>query len=601
MSTLPTPIQPSRLLDCARNYLASRVTSGGMLEGPTNLFRRRVLEPFLLPEALETAWSESASDAKGLSVFSGFLDRIGARWECSPADLHRIPRSGPLVVVANHPFGMVEGAVLGALLGKMRPDVKFLANSLLLHVPEAKDLVIPLDPFGKGAKTNWAFLRKSLTWLRKGGVLVVFPAGEVASFQLPKMEVVDSDWHETIGGLLRLSRAPVVPIFFHGSNGPGFQLAGLVHPALRTALLPRELLNKRGTVTLASVGQPISPETLARFPDDRLRTNYLRHRTYLLEARGHGRRRWSIALPKAPVSPASNPERFAEEISILGPERVLATSGPLQVWTASAPEIPHVLREIGRLREQTFREIGEGTGRSLDLDAFDAYYHHLWLWNTETREVCGAYRFASTDEVTQANALYTNTLFHFRPGLIESFGPALELGRSFVRTEYQKSYQALLLLWKGIGAWVARHPRHRILFGPVSISAGYQYASRALMVAYLESHCSNSQLLGAVEPRREFRVRRWRGCNVPELAPLLSTLGELSDVVADLEPDGKGLPVLLRQYLNLGGTMLAFNVDSSFSHVVDGLVMVDLLRLSPRLLAKYLGKEGAGTFLALRR
>jgi putative hemolysin len=265
---------------------------------------------------------------------------------------------------------------------------------------------------------------------------------------------------------------------------------------------------------------------------------------------------------------------------------------------AAAGAIPNTMREIGRLRELTFRQAGEGTGRSLDLDRFDTRYRHLWLWNKATREVCGSYRMAATDEIRKTDGLYTNTLFKFRKGLVESLHPALELGRSFVRPEYQKSYQALLLLWKGIGAWVARNPRYATLFGPVSISNEYRTASRALMVSYLQEHCSHPNLEGAAEPRREFRPKAPRKCDVRTLAPLLSSIDELSDAIADLEPDGKGLPVLLRQYLNLGGTMIAFNEDPRFSGVIDGLVVVDLRRLNPRLLAKYLSKAGAERFLA---
>ena len=189
----------------------------------------------------------------------------------------------------------------------------------------------------------------------------------------------------------------------------------------------------------------------------------------------------------------------------------------------------------------------------------------------------------------------------FHEGLIESMSPALELGRSFVRIEYQKSFSALLLLWKGIGRYVARNPRYRLLFGPVSISRDYSEASRALIVAYLRHRCGNGDLARYVEPRRDFRAPRLRGCDPRLLANLIENVEELSDAVADLEPDGKGVPVLLRQYLNCGGEMLAFNVDSAFSDVVDGLVVVDLMKMSKPQLEKYLGKEGAAGFLACRR
>ena len=273
----------------------------------------------------------------------------------------------------------------------------------------------------------------------------------------------------------------------------------------------------------------------------------------------------------------------------------LIESGGYEVYVCSAEQIPNALREIGRLREITFREAGEGTGRSIDLDRFDRDYQHLFLWSTDNNQIAGAYRLAGTDAVPE---LYTSTLFHFREGLLEGMSPALELGRSFVRPEYQKSFSALLLLWKGIGRFVARNPRYRILFGPVSISRDYSEASRALIVAYLQERCGNGDLARYVEPRHRFRAKRMRGCDPRVLAKLLDNVEELSDAVADLETDGKGIPVLLRQYLNCGGEMLAFNVDGAFSDVVDGLVVVDLMKMTRPQLEKYLGKEGAAGFLS---
>jgi putative hemolysin len=561
----------------------------------------RLLEPILFPKKLEEAWAESEAETRGIGIFERFLDRLGVHWMCPAEDLAHVPRKGPVVVVANHPFGMVEGAVMGALLARMRPDVRFLANSLLGGIPGLEEFVIPVDPFGGAAQDNWRFVRQSVRWLRKGGVLVTFPAGEVASLRLPKLEIADPEWNETIGGLIRLSGSPTIPIYFYGSNGPAFHIAGLVHPRMRTALLPLELLNKKGVTIRVSVGRVISAETLTHLPTDRQRVDYLRTRTLLLEERHRqAPPLWKFELPKPAVVPPIAAQTLRAEVEKLNANRLLAESGEIQVWIAKSAEIPNVLREIGRLRELTFRKVGEGTGRSLDIDRFDAHYRHLWLWNKATSEVCGAYRLTGTDEIPESSKpdtkLYTGTLFKFRPGLIQSLHPALELGRSFVRPEYQRSYQALLLLWKGIGAWVARNPRYRILFGPVSISREYAEASRALMVSYFEHHLTDPQLAGAATPRKEFRVRPLRSCDLRTLTPLLSGIDELSDAVADVERDGKGLPVLLRQYLNLGGAMVAFNVDNAFSGVVDGLVIVDLCRLSPRLLTKYLGAEGAERF-----
>ncbi len=587
----------------------------------------------------------------GSGVFARFLEELGVRWSCSAEDMARVPRSGPAVVVANHPFGLVEGMTLGALLGQVRPDVKFLANSMLAGIPGTEEYLIPVDPFGGAAKANWRGLRRSIRWLEEGGLLVTFPAGEVAALKLPRMEIAEPEWNDRIARLIRITGARAVPVFFHGVNSAAFQLAGLIHPRLRTALLPHELVNKKGRTIRVAIGGPVKAENLSRLATDREAIDYLRQRTQLLQARSSiVEEPWRFHIgplridpPRAKIAGAVDPRALLEEARNLTAEHVLLESGDYRVCVAQAGEIPNTLREIGRLREIAFRNAGEGSGRSLDLDRFDRHYLHLWVSHRETAEVLGAYRLACTDTVESASDLYTSTLFRFRPALLKRLNPAVELGRSFVRPEYQtrqgcdargrdphkpalgrlgppdgrecadtlpsqaplpgrapqKSYLTLLLLWKGIGRWVARHPRYRVLFGPVSISREYSQASKALMMSYLETR--RGELAGQVAPRRQFRAGRLCGCDAGLLAPLLRNVEDLSELVAELEADGKGVPVLLRQYLQLGGTVLAFNVDRAFSDVVDGLVVVDLARLTPPVLEKYLGREGAAGFRAMHR
>jgi len=564
-----------------------------MLAGsPINPAAGWLFEKFLLPEELDSAWTHASAGQQGQQLFEKLLEQLDLRAECDSRDLHRVPARGPAVAVANHPFGLAEGIILGALLLRVRPDVKFLANSMLAAVPGLGQYVFPVNPFGGAARENWKSLRQSIDWVKKGGMLVVFPAGEVSSLKLTKLEIADPKWDDKVTRIIQMSGAVSVPMFFHGVNSAMFQVAGLIHPHLRTMLLPHELANKRGGAIRISIGRAIKPQTLLRLNSEA--TEYLRQRTHVLDIRQRQPKKiWRVGLKPAAVIPAVRAVTLADEIATLPAECKLLENNGYEVYAAKADQIPNCLREIGRLREITFRQAAEGTGRSIDIDRFDREYLHLFLWNTDNIEIAGAYRLAGTDVTPD---LYTRTLFKFREGLIESMSPALELGRSFVRAEYQKSFSALLLLWKGIGRYVARHPRYKLLFGPVSISRDYSEASRALMIAYLQERRGNGSLSQFVEPRREFRSPRVRGCDPRLLAHLLENVEELSDAVADMEPDGKGVPVLLRQYLNCGGEMLAFNVDSAFSDVVDGLVVVDLTKMSRPQLEKYLGKEGATRF-----
>ena len=560
-----------------------------------------LFEKFLLPQELDTAWIDAALEPSGQQLFEKLLEKLGVHCECDPCDLHRVPKRGPVVAVANHPFGMVEGVILGSLLLRVRPDVKFLANSMLANVPGLGQYVFPVNTFGGAAKENWRSLRQSIDWVKKGGMLVVFPAGEVSSLCLSKLEISDSKWDDKVTRIIQMSGATSVPMFFHGVNSAMFQLAGLIHPRLRTMLLPRELANKRGGTIKISIGRPIKPQSLIRMKAEGEATAYLWQRD--TSARHQAARSEEVLARRIEArgcdSGCARIDAGEGNRGAAASETQAARKWRLRsLRKLRADQIPNCLREIGRLREITFRQAAEGTGRSIDIDKFDRDYVHLFLWSTDSNQIAGAYRLAGTDVVAD---LYTSTLFKFHEGLIESMSPALELGRSFVRIEYQKSFSALLLLWKGIGRYVARNPRYRLLFGPVSISRDYSEASRALIVAYLRHRCGNGDLARYVEPRRDFRAPRLRGCDPRLLANLIENVEELSDAVADLEPDGKGVPVLLRQYLNCGGEMLAFNVDSAFSDVVDGLVVVDLMKMSKPQLEKYLGKEGAAGFLALGR
>lgn len=562
------------------------------------------LDRLLLLPRVQAVYSEARTRADSRPLFGPLLETLGVALHADPADLARIPPRGPVVVVANHPFGLLEGPLLGEFLLRVRPDVRFLANSLLGAIPELAGHVIPVNPFGgkQAAIENLKALRRCLEWLHAGGLLVVFPAGAVSSLQPRRFRVEDPAWKPAAARLILRTGAAAVPLFLHGANSAGFQSAGLVHPRLRTALLPREFVNKQGRTVRIAVGAPIPAAALAALPGEPEVTECLRRRVHALRWRSVPPASSAAPLIRraAPLSAAVAPAALRAEIEALPAAGRLGESGGLAAFLASASEIPSVLREIGRLRELTFRLAGEGTGNPSDLDPFDEDYHHLFLWNSERSEIAGAYRLAETQPLLRRRGLpglYTSTLFRFHPALFHRLGPAVELGRSFVRPEYQRHFHPLLLLWKGIGRYIAARPQCRYLFGPVSISAAYSRIAREIMAAYLAAHCREESLCPLVRPRKPFRPRLHLAGEVRRLASLLTTLDDLCSVVEDLEPGCRSIPVLLRQYLNLGGRFLGFNVDPGFSGVLDGLVLVDLLRTNPKALQRHLGREGAQRLL----
>ncbi len=534
---------------------------------------------------------------------------LGLSIDVSGGDLVRVPRQGGVVVVANHPFGGVEGIALLSILTSVRPDVRILANSLIDRVPQLREHCFFVDPFAgaRSAMGNIRGIKGAMEWVEDGGLLAVFPAGEVSHLSAASGRVADPEWSPTIARIIRRAKAPAVPVYFAGRNGALFQLAGLLHPRLRTVLLPRELLNKRGMVLRARIGNPVPFSRLGSFAGDAAMIGHLRERTYLLRhreeprgvaSRGTGPAAAGTELRMA-VAPPEDRREWLREIAALPASQHLLSHGEFQVHYASADQIPHLLREIGRLRELAFRSAGEGTGRALDLDRFDPHYHHLFLFDTCRQEIAGAYRIGASDRIAGwfgQEGLYTGTLFRYGGEFLRELGPALELGRSFVQPCYQKSYNPLMLLWKGIGSYVARFPRYRRLFGPVSISGEYSAASRDLMAGFLRHHRYDAALGRLVEPRTPISPHsggaagRWS----PELAP---SLEDLASLVGDMEGGARGIPVLLRQYLRLGGRLLAFNVDPAFSNVLDALLYVDLAATERPLLERYMGKEGAEKFL----
>ncbi|MGA9503100.1 MAG: lysophospholipid acyltransferase family protein, partial [Terriglobales bacterium] len=351
---------------------------------------------------------------------SALLTEMKVKLDVQPADLECIPVQGPLVAVANHPFGVLDGAALAVLLLRARPDVKILTNSLLEGIPELHEHCIFVDPFHtpSSAERNVKPLRQALEWVRRGGALAVFPAGEVSQWNLREAQVTDPAWSTVAARLVRKTGASALPVYFRGHNSVTFQLLGLIHPRLRTLFLLQEFLQQREKNVHVRIGKAIPSEVISNLVNDAEATEYLRQRTYLLSYRG--RKSISIshkmraALPRKPSEPIAPevPSRFVSaDIAALPEERLLVENAEFAVYAARACELPHLLDELGRLREITFRAAGEGTGRSADLDQFDAYYWHLLLWNKQKQELAGAYRAGNTDEIIRAHGikgLYTN-------------------------------------------------------------------------------------------------------------------------------------------------------------------------------------------------
>jgi putative hemolysin len=549
------------------------------------------------------------------SFFRTTLDLLGCRYELSEADLLRIPAKGPVVVVSNHPLGGLDGIILGDLLQRRRDDVKLMANYLLRRVRYAGGHMIFVDPFAKESPTarNIAPLRESLRHLKGGGLLGVFPGNQVSHYRRDTGEVADPEWVTHIAALVRRSGAAVVPLYIDARNSWLFERIGLLHPLLRTLLLTREFI-KRGTSrepVRVSVGAVIPSARLKRFDTDEEMIRFLRLSAYMLKnrpdlpprQRGGSNLIPATAPSQAPLAARRAPEELEQDIAALPESARLLTQGDFDVLIGRYEELPHIMQEIGRGREESFRFAGGGTGAAFDLAEADKIYHHLFVWSRRDRAVVGAYRLGMADEIIAKHgpkALVSSALFEFKPSFISRLNPGLELGRSYVLPQYQRSYSALLLLWGGILAFIARHPQYRRVFGSVGVSQGDEYcpASRTLIVDYMRREHGWPEVALELEPRSPFSGMAFDAIQKQDVSCLVKDVDDVSALVSGLERDGKGVPILIKHYIRMNAKLIDFGVWEAHSNAVVGFLLADLVTADPKFLRRYMGEAGYQSFMA---
>ncbi|MEI2562217.1 GNAT family N-acyltransferase [Vibrio metoecus] len=530
------------------------------------------------------------------------LDVLGIDYQVVRGQLANVPSQGATIVVANHPLGCVEGVILAELLLSVRSDVQILANQYLKLVPELASLFIGVDVFegAEATKANLHALRQAHKHLEQGGLLLMFPAGEVSQLVDSKQgRLEDKEWSQSVSRLVKKHQAHTVPVYIDGQNSTPFYLAGKIHPMLRTLMLGRELLNKKHAAIRIALGETISHNEIQHLCDQQL-VNYLRLNTYLLQpSPARNKTAYDQSLP--PVAERLPLDDLLEDIAQLPYGDHMLRHSQFDVYCTTAENIPSLMHEIGRVREINFRAVGEGTGCALDIDRFDRDYLHLFIWDREQNQLVGAYRLGLVDQLMQTkgiDGLYSSTLFHYDQRFLAKMDSAIEMGRSVIDSQYQKSMAALLLLWKGIGTYIQRHPQYTHLFGPVSISNDYSEQARRLLADTMTLHyydTEQAELVMASNPLPIDQVQ-WNASLLTSLADLQL----LSRVIARID-EGKGIPVLLRQYLGLNGKLVSFNVDPAFNNALDGLIVVDLRNVPTKTLARYMGQKEAQSYLAMHQ
>ncbi len=513
--------------------------------------------------------------------------------------LDNIPKEGPCVIVSNHPHGLSDGLMFGDVAMKVRSDIRIVVNEFLTCVHGMRPYTITVDVYGGDAakRANMAGMREILKWLREGHCVLVFPSGSAASWSPRDGRIVDDPWQANITAIIRKTGATVVPMHISGHTGRLFQMVTRLSKEHRAPLLPREIKRDGRMRHQIRLGKPIPATSFEILPDDQALSDYFRLCSMLLRyPRDKEVVEQAEAAHRYPVDAPVPAELLDAEVSALPPDCLVyeSESSGLQVYAAEAEQIPQMLQEIGVQRELTFRAVGEGTGTACDLDRYDQHYIHLFIWDTRERKLVGAYRIGRTDRIMSefgVTGIYNSNFFKFKDSAIPVLVQGLEMGRAFIVPEYQRLATSLDTLWMGIGRYLCRHPEYRYLYGTVSISSEYNSLSRSLILSYLQQNVMNNELAEGVKayfPPTELGL-------LSEDARLLPTALEdarlLGSLVSELEEDGKSIPVLLRQYLRLGGRMLSFGIDKDFGSTLDCFVLIDLREAPERVLRRYCGKE----------
>ncbi|PCE66764.1 GNAT family N-acyltransferase [Sediminicola luteus] len=527
-------------------------------------------------------------DLSGPDFLNKVLTDYEISFEIPEEDLKRLPKEGSFITISNHPLGGIDGVLLLKLMLEHRTDYKIIANFLLQRINPLAPYIMPVNPFEnhKDAKNSIAGFKSAMRHLADGKPLGIFPAGEVSTFKEGKL-IVDKPWEEAALKLIRKAKVPVVPIYFHAKNSRLFYRLSKIDDALRTAKLPSELISQRNRPINVRIGQPISvkaqeeQETLEDF------TELLRKKTYILsnvfeKERLIDKVPQSLKIPKAPKMIASGVAQELLEKDIAGlrkKECRLLASKNYEVFLAQTKDIPHIIKEIGVQREVTFRAIGEGTNKAIDLDAFDQYYRHLFLWDDVNKCVVGAYRMGFGADIYKKygiDGFYLQDLFRFEPELHEMMRKSIELGRAYICKDYQQKPMPLFLLWKGIVHTTLRFPEYKYLIGGVSISNQFSNFSKSLMIEFMKSNFWDPYVAQYVRPKKEFKVKLKDADKEFIFDETKADLNKFDKLINEVEPGNLRLPVLIKKYIKQNGKLVAFNVDPLFNNAIDGLLYLKI-------------------------
>ena len=536
---------------------------------------------------------DKIKDLEGQEFFDKLLEELNVRYLAFQEDLAKIPKTGPFILVSNHPLGALDGVIMCKILTEIRPDFKVMGNFLLTKIKPMEPYVISVNPFEKRkeAYSSMSGMREALKHLSEGGCLGVFPAGEVSNKNNEYNEILDKEWQEPALKLIKKAQVPVVPMYFHAKNSRLFYNVSKIHPDLQTLLLPSEMVNKREKPIKIRIGRPVTPKILNEYETPKELGEFLRKKVYMMKSYFEDRKSVAefLKVKNLNISPKEEvvvqniidetplAEILADRENLRKKEgKMLFSNGDYEVYFTKFDEIPAMMREIGRQRELTFRAVGEGTNLPFDLDEYDKHYHHLILWDNVAQKIAGAYRMALGSEVMKnygIKGFYTNSLFDFDQELQPFFKKVIEMGRAYISLEYQQKPLPLFLLWRGIVHVCLRNPEHKFLMGGVSISNRFSDFSKSLMIEFMRSHYFDPVVAQYVHPKNDYKVYLSERDKSLFFEGLDDDLNKFDKLIDDFEPEMR-LPVLIKKYIKQNAKVVAFNVDPNFNDAIDGLMYI---------------------------
>ncbi|MFN8239257.1 MAG: lysophospholipid acyltransferase family protein [Bacteroidales bacterium] len=548
---------------------------------------------------LSQLYSESA-EKDAVSLITALFNKMNLFIDIPQEDLANIPEEGPFITVSNHPYRGVDSMILMKLISKKRKDFKILASHTLKTIDPFDKVIIPVNTSESAGKANSSIpgIREALAYLSAGHGIGIFPTAEDSGqWESPRI-ILDPEWNPAALKLIKLPQVPVVPVYFHGTRTRISQVISLLNPLQQNTALPEELVNKKKRIVRVRIGAPVTVKEQAEFSNVLKLGRYLRARVYSLGSTIENKKQSKFLgsgkkVVVEPVIDPVDPALLREEFEYVRTSHELFTIKNYTAICAPVESIPNIFREIGRLREVTFREVGEGTNKSIDIDEYDFYYYHLFIWDTDENRLVGAYRLGKGREIIDTYGIkgfYINSLFGIKKKLIPVLRESIELGRSFITRDYQRKPIPLFLLWKGIMIFLLRHAEYRYLIGPVSISNDLSRFSKTLIVDFIRTYFFNDALAKYIKPRKDFVLKPDKVVDRNVFIDLSEKdINKIEKVIIDIEP-GYKIPVLLKKYLEINGRIIGFNIDPAFNNCLDGLLILDL-NATPEEFIRALSKE----------